>query len=27
MPVDASNGMDGFLDDPCPGCDGLDVGD
>ena len=27
MPVDAGNGMDGFLDDPCPGCDSLDVGD
>ena len=26
MPVDAGNGMDGFLEDPCPGCDGLDVG-
>jgi chemotaxis protein MotB len=27
MPVDAGSGIDGFLDDPCPGCDGLDVGD
>jgi len=27
VPVDAGNGMDGFLEDPCPGCDGLDLGD